>query len=240
MRKHTTLYLMMTLAITLSARASSTREDDIHRVEDSAQIFEEILGAPDKAIPQELLESAECIAVIPAELKFAFFVGGNYGKGLVTCRSAKGWSSPLFITVGGGSLGFQIGGSSTDYILVFRGRRGLQKLLGNKFKIGGDVSAAAGPVGRSAAAGTDIALHAEILTYSRSRGAFAGISLNGAVVQPDDDGNQAMYGPNPTQEDILTGKTSVPPEAAPLVTAMNKGTRRAGAPSPPVVTTKSM
>ena len=235
MRKHATLYLMMTLAISLSARASSNREDDIHRVEDSAQIFEEILGAPDKAIPQDLLGSAECIAVIPAELKFAFFVGGNYGKGLVTCRAAKGWSSPLFITVGGGSLGFQFGGSSTDYILVFRGRRGLQKLLGNKFKIGGDVSAAAGPVGRSAAAGTDIALHAEILTYSRSRGAFAGISLSGAVVQADDSGNQAFYGPTANKENILDGKMAAPPEANVLLVAVSKATRTPVPNSPPPV-----
>jgi lipid-binding SYLF domain-containing protein len=238
MRKQATLCLMMTLAVSLSARASSNREDDIHRVEDSAQIFQEILGAPDKAIPQDLLASAECIAIIPAELRFAFFVGGNYGKGLVTCRATKSWSAPLFITVGGGSLGFQFGGSSTDYILVFRGRRGLQKLLGDKFKIGGDVSAAAGPVGRSAAAGTDIALHAEILTYSRSRGAFAGISLSGAVVQSDDSGNQAFYGSSANKENILDGKVAAPPEANVLMVAVSKATRTPAPNSaPPVAST---
>jgi len=225
MRKQATVYLIMAMAVSLSARASSTREDDIHRIEDSAEIFQEMLAAPDKAVPQELLESAECLAVIPSELKFAFFVGGNYGKGLVTCRSTKGWSAPLFITVGGGSLGFQIGGSSTDYILVFRGRRGLQRLLRDRFKIGGDVSGAAGPVGRSAAAGTDIALHAEILTYSRSRGAFAGVSLSGAVVQADDNGNQALYGSEANKESILEGKVPVPPEANVLMVAVSKATR---------------
>ncbi|HTS69895.1 MAG TPA: lipid-binding SYLF domain-containing protein, partial [Terriglobia bacterium] len=201
MLKRAALCLVITLVVCLSARASSSREDDVRRMQDAAQIFQEILAAPDKAIPQDLLDSAQCIAIIPSELKFAFVVGGNYGKGLVTCRGPKSWTAPLFLAVGGGSLGFQIGGSSTDFILVFRGRRGLQKLLSDKFRIGGDASAAAGPVGRSAAAGTDIALHAEILTYSRSRGAFAGISLNGAVVQPDDTGNEALYGHGVGKED---------------------------------------
>jgi SH3 domain-containing YSC84-like protein 1 len=240
MRKEATLFLMMTLVLSLSARASSNREDDVHRIEDSAQIFQEILGAPDKAIPQDLLESAKCIAIIPAEKKLAFMVGGNYGKGLVTCRGVKSWSPPLFLAVSGGSFGFQIGGSSTDLILVFRGRRGLQTLLSDKFKIGGDVSAAAGPVGRSASAGTDIELHAEILTYSRSRGAFAGISLSGAVVQPDDSGNQALYGPTATRENILDGKVAIPAEAMVLVQAVSKATRTPLPVSPPPVTGKVM
>lgn len=235
MRKQATLYLMMTLAFSVSAGASSNREDDIHRIEDSAQIFQEIMRAPDRAIPQDLLQSARCIAVIPSELKFAFMVGGNYGKGLVTCRGVKSWSPPLFLTIGGGSFGFQIGGSSTDFILVFRGRRGLQKLLSDKFKIGGDASAAAGPVGRSAAAGTDIAMRAEILTYSRSRGVFAGISLSGAVVQPDESGNRALYG-SASRESILNGRVAIPAEAMVLVRAVSRATRTplpAAAPPPP-------
>lgn len=222
MRLSATLYLMLILGLALPARGISTRQDDVHRVEEAAAAFQEIMMTPDKAIPQELLESAQCIAIVPAEIKFAFIVGGNYGKGLVSCRTNRGWSAPLFLAVSGGSVGFQIGGSSTDLILVFRGKRGLEKLLSNKFKIGGDATAAAGPVGRHAAADTDIALHAEILTYSRSRGAFAGISLDGAVVQPDDTGNEAMYGPRPNQENILTGKQAVPPEAAPLIAALDK------------------
>jgi lipid-binding SYLF domain-containing protein len=230
MRRPAALYLMMTMALSLSARASSNREDDIHRIQDSAQIFEEIMGTPDKAIPRDLLESAKCIAIIPGEMKLAFLVGGNYGKGLVTCRTAQSWSGPVFLAVSGGSLGFQIGGSSTDFILVFRGRSGLQKLLSDKFKIGGDASAAAGPVGRSAEAGTDIELHAEILTYSRSRGAFAGISLSGAVVQPDDTGDQALYGPTVVKEDILDGKVPIPAEAMVLVEAVSKATH---SPAPP-------
>lgn len=228
MRKFATMYLLMTLALTLTARASSNRDDDVHRIEDSAQIFEEIMGAPDKSIPQSLLESAKCIAIIPAEKKLAFIVGGNYGKGLVTCRAPKSWSAPVFLTVSGGSFGFQIGGSSTDLILVFRGRRGLNKLLSDKFKIGGDISAAAGPVGRSAAAGTDVTLHAEILTYSRSRGAFAGISLSGAVVQPDDTGNEALYGRPARIQNILDGKVPAPHEAMVLLEAVSKATHTPG------------
>jgi lipid-binding SYLF domain-containing protein len=236
MRKQALLYLMMTLTLSFSARASSNREDDIHRIQDSAQIFEEILGTPDKAIPQDLLESAQCIAIIPAEKKLAFFLGGNYGKGLVTCRAAKSWSAPVFLTVGGGSLGFQIGGSSTDFLLVFRGRRGLQMLLTDKFRLGGDISAAAGPVGRSASAGTDIELHAEILTYSRSRGAFAGISLGGAVVQSDDTGNEALYGKGIGREDILDGKVEIPADAMVLVQAVSKATRTPVPDNPPSTT----
>ncbi len=240
MRRQVTLYLMMSLALSLSARASSNHDDDVRRIEDSAQIFQEIMGSPDKAIPQDLLGSAQCIAIIPAEKKFAFVVGGNYGKGLVTCRAVKSWSPPVFLTVSGGSVGFQIGGSSTDFILVFRGRNGLHKLLNDKFRIGGDLSAAAGPVGRSASAGTDIELRAEILTYSRSRGAFAGISLSGAVVQSDDTGNQALYGHDVNRESILTGKVAIPAEAMVLVQAVSRATRTPVPARVPPVTGKVM
>jgi lipid-binding SYLF domain-containing protein len=239
MRTRISLYLMLSLTLSLAARASSSREDDIHRMQDSAQIFEEIMSTPDRAIPDDLLQSAQCIAIIPSELKFAFFVGGNFGKGLVTCRATKSWSAPLFLTIGGGSLGFQFGGTSTDLILVFRGRRGLQKLLGDKFKIGGDVSAAAGPVGRSAAAGTDIEMHAEILTYSRSRGVFAGISLTGAVVQADDSGNLALYDRNLNKEDVLDGKVGIPQEAMPFVVAVSKATHTPSPEPPPPVTSSN-
>ena len=236
MRKHAALYLMMTLALSLTARASSNREDDVRRIQDSSQIFQEIIGTPDHAIPQDLLNSAECIGIIPAEKRLAFFLGANYGKGLVTCRAVKSWSPPVFLSVSGGSLGFQWGGSSTDIILVFRGRRGLQKLLSDKFRIGADVSAAAGPVGRSAEAGTDIEMHAEILTYSRSRGLFAGISLNGAVVQSDETGDKAFYGQTANREDILDGKVEIPSDAMVLVQAVSKATRTPAPDTPPPTT----
>ncbi len=232
MRKQALLCIVMTLALSWSARAGSNQIEDVHRVEDSAQIFQEIMGTPDRAIPQYLLDSAQCIAIIPSEMKFAFFLGANYGKGLVTCRNPNGWSSPVFLAISGGSLGFQFGGSSTDLILVFRGRRGLDKLLHDKFRIGGDVSAAAGPVGRNAAAATDIMLRAEILTYSRSRGVFAGVSLTGAVVKVDHTGNEAMYGGGYALEDILSGKVPTPSEVRVLVAAVTKATQSSNSNNP--------
>jgi lipid-binding SYLF domain-containing protein len=225
MRRNAVMYLILTFALCYSARAGSSRADDIHRIEESAEVFQEIMGTPDRAIPEDLLRSAQCIAIIPAEKKFAFFVGGNYGKGLVTCRTPQGWSAPVFLSVSGGSFGFQFGGTSMDIIMVFRGRNGLKKLLRDKFKIGGDASAAAGPVGRTAAAGTDVEMRAEILTYSRSRGIFAGISLTGAVVRPDNDGNRAFYSATPDRESILDGKVSAPAEAMVLLEAVSKATR---------------
>jgi SH3 domain-containing YSC84-like protein 1 len=239
MRKQALLYLMLTLALSCSARAGSNRSDDIHRVEESAQIFQEIMNTPDRAIPQYLLDSAQCIAIIPSEMRFAFILGGNYGKGLVTCRGPKSWTAPVFLAISGGSVGFQAGASSTDLILVFRARRGLEKLFHDKFKIGGDVSAAAGPVGRNATAGTDILLHAEILTYSRSRGLFAGVSLTGAVVKVDQSGNQAMYGGDYSTDDILAGKVAVPSEANVLVAAVSRATHTPSSINPsPAATTK--
>jgi lipid-binding SYLF domain-containing protein len=225
MSKSAILWLTLTLTLCLPARADSSREDDIRRIQESAEVFQEIMNTPDKAIPRDLLESAKCIAIIPAEKKFAFFVGGDYGKGVVTCRAGSGWSAPLFLAVGGGSFGFQWGGSSTDVILVFLGQKGLNKLLGDKFELGADATAAAGPVGRHAAAGTDIRMRAEILTYSRSRGVFAGISLNGAVIQPDESGNLAMYGHEANRENILSGKVAVPAQAKVLVETIAKGAR---------------
>jgi len=201
-----------------SAFASSGRSDDIERVRNATDVFHDIMATPDKAIPQELLESAKCIAIIPGEKKAAFVVGGNYGKGIATCRTPEGrWSSPLFIAVGGGSVGFQIGGSSTDIVMVFRNNKGLRSLLSDKFKIGADATAAAGPVGRHAAADTDAKMNAEILTYSRSKGLFAGISLDGAVVQADKSGDHAMYGERITRREILNGSVRVPASAEPLL-----------------------
>lgn len=199
--------------LVLPALADSDRSEDVERIHHATQVFREIMGTPDKGIPQELLESAKCIAIIPGEKKAAFIFGGNYGKGLATCRMSRGWSAPLFLAVGGGSVGFQIGGSSTDVVMLFMNDHALQSLLSDKFKIGADATAAAGPVGRHAAAGTDLKLNAEILTYSRSKGAFAGISLDGAVVQADQTGDQAMYGAKVNRKEILNG-TVVPPKVA--------------------------
>jgi len=193
---------MMTLALSLSARGSSNREDDLHRIEDSAQIFQEIMGTPDKAIPQDLLESAQCIAVIPAEKKLAFVVGGNYGKGSGDLPRPQKLERAGLLDSERREFGFQIGGSSTDIILVFRGRRGLKQLLSDKFKIGGDASAAAGPVGRSAAAGTDIALHAKSSPIRA-----AGAPLPGSVL-PVPSCNPMIPAIKPCTAPTQTGKIS--------------------------------
>ncbi|HEY7790973.1 MAG TPA: lipid-binding SYLF domain-containing protein [Vicinamibacterales bacterium] len=214
--------VMAMVGLAWPARAASNRSDDIERIDNSAQVFQDIMKTPDKAVPQELLETARCIAIIPNEKKAAFGVGGRYGKGLATCRTANGWSAPLFITVGGGSIGWQIGGSSTDIVMLFMNDAALQRLLSDKFRIGGEASAAAGPVGRHAAASTDIKLHAEILTYSRSRGVFAGVSLDGAVIQPDESGNQALYGDPVNREKVLNGSVAVPTPAKALVSEISR------------------
>ncbi|MGO4883875.1 MAG: lipid-binding SYLF domain-containing protein [Bryobacteraceae bacterium] len=172
---------------------------------------------PDKGIPRDLLEKAKCVAIIPGEEKAAFIFGGNYGRGLATCRTPRGWSAPMFLAVGGGSVGFQIGGSFTDVVMLFMNDHALQSLLSDKFKIGGDVTVAAGPVGRNAAAGTDLKLAAEILSYSRSKGVFAGASVDGAVVQADHSGDKALYGSDVTNQEILSGKVAVPMRARSLL-----------------------
>ena len=201
---------MVIPSLILPALASSDRNDDISRMRASARVFREIMRAPDKAIPRELLESAKCIAIIPGEKKAAFIFGASYGKGLATCRTANGWSAPLFLAVGGGSWGLQVGGSSTDIVMIFKSEHGMRSLLSDKFKIGADATAAAGPVGRQTAADTDLKMNAEILTYSRSKGVFAGISLDGAVVRADRTGDQAMYGADVERKQILDGAIAVP------------------------------
>ncbi len=201
--------------------ASSDKNDDVNRLNRAAEVFQQIMATPDKAVPQDLLASAKCIAIIPGEKKFALGVGGTYGKGLVTCRTPRGWSAPLFISVGGGSYGLQIGGQSSDIVMIFRNKSGVDSLLSDKFKIGADATAAAGPVGRHAEAGTDVKLNSEILTYSRSKGAFAGISLDGAVVQPDESGNTAIYGDKygnaVNRKAVLDGQVPAPAAAKPLL-----------------------
>ena len=204
------------LGFVLPALASD-RDDDVGRIQKASQVFQQIMSTPDKGIPSNLLARAKCVAIVPGEEKLAFIFGGNYGKGVATCRTANGWSAPMFVAVGGGSVGFQIGGSFTDVVMLFMNDHALQSLLGDKFKIGGDASAAAGPVGRQADADTDARFNAEILSYSRSKGIFAGVSVDGAVVQADRSGDQAMYGANVTRGEILHGETAVPEAAQGLL-----------------------
>ncbi|MGI8770230.1 MAG: lipid-binding SYLF domain-containing protein, partial [Acidobacteriaceae bacterium] len=177
----------------LSAFAASSKSDLNQRLNEAKQVITDIEQTPDKGIPTEITEQATCIGVIPAVKKAAFVVGGEYGQGVVTCRTGSGWSAPVFIRLAGGSFGFQIGGQSTDLVLVAVNDKGFQDLLKSKFKIGGDASAAAGPVGRNAQAATDWKLNAELLTYSRAKGLFAGIDLTGAVVSQNVDDTTTFY-----------------------------------------------
>jgi lipid-binding SYLF domain-containing protein len=216
------------LALSGAAQAqasTSNKSDDIARLNAAARVFEQVMATPDKAIPEEILQHATCIAIIPGEKKGAFLVGANYGKGVAVCRNTTSspWNAPLFVTIGGGSYGFQIGVQSSDIVMVFGNRSQLDSLLNSKFRIGAEASAAAGPVGRHAAAATDVKLNSQILTYGRSKGAFAGVSISGAVVQPDTSGNKAMYGDAGYNVDrVLTGNgVPVPKDAEPLIRALD-------------------
>jgi SH3 domain-containing YSC84-like protein 1 len=192
------------------------------RVDTSANVLNEIMATPDKAIPDSIMHGAKCIAVVPSLIKVAVGIGGSRGKGVATCRTADGWSAPAPITVTGGSWGLQLGGQATDLVMVVTNDQGMQHLLASKFKLGGDASAAAGPVGRNAAADTDITMRAEVLTYSRSRGLFAGIDLSGAVVAQDKDDTQILFGKMVPFADILSGKTPAPEGSASFLTAVSK------------------
>ena len=184
------------------------------RLRDSTIVFSEIMSTPDRGIPQDLLGKAQCIVIVPGLKKGAFIVGGQYGRGFAECRRPKGtsWTAPAAIRIEGGSVGFQIGGSSSDLVMLVMNQSGLDRLMSDKFTIGADASAAAGPVGRTAAAETDVELHAEILTWSRARGAFAGVSLNGATMRPDDGVNRELYGKKVSNREVLAG--NMPPLAA--------------------------
>ena len=195
------------------------------RLQTASTVLSEIMAAPDKGIPQELLEKAQCIVVIPGLKKGAFIIGGKYGKGFMSCRRAAGvgWSAPASMRVEGGSFGFQLGGAETDAIMLVMNERGATKLMESKFTVGGDASVAAGPVGRSSEANTDAKMQAEILTYSRSRGAFAGIALDGATLRPDGEGNKELYGnKDMSSQQIVMATTKIPDSARPLISQLNK------------------
>jgi lipid-binding SYLF domain-containing protein len=198
------------------------------RLQTSGEVLSEIMTAPDKGIPQELLEKSQCVVVVPGLKKGAFIVGGKFGRGFISCRrsSGSGWSAPAAVRVEGGSFGFQIGGSETDVVMLVMNERGAQKLLSSKFTLGADASVAAGPVGRTSSADTDAKLHAEILTYSRARGVFAGLSLDGATLRPDQDANAELYGNrSPSNREIVMGNTQAPTAASGLLAELNKYSR---------------
>jgi|ERR1700677_1184502 lipid-binding SYLF domain-containing protein len=205
------------------------------RIDKSAQVLTEIMSTPDKAIPDKVMKDAKCIAVIPSMVKIAVGFGGSHGKGVATCRAASGnWSSPAPITMTGGSWGLQLGGQAVDVVMVVTNDEGMQHLLSSKFKLGADASAAAGPVGRDAAADTDWKMKAEVLTYSRARGIFAGIDLNGASVTQDKDETRILYGKFVPFNEILEGKVPTPESATPFLAAVQKysGQSQQGAAQP--------
>src|ERR1700730_1139597 len=193
------------------------------RLSNATETFRELMKTPDKGIPQELLEKAKCIIIVPGLKKGAFGVGGKYGRGFASCRTAgDGWSSPGSMAIEGGSFGLQLGGSSTDVVMLVMNQSGMNRLLGDKFTLGGEASAAAGPVGRETSANTDVLLRAEILSWSRSRGLFAGLSLEGATLRPDSSENRKLYGRDITNKEILETGVTTPRGAQPLVAILNR------------------
>lgn len=218
--KRTLAVIFSLIALLGSMALASAKEDSIERLQKSGDVLKQIMEAPDQGIPEEVLDSAKCIVVVPHLIKAGFIVGGKHGRGVASCRTATGWSAPAFISVGGGSWGLQIGAEGVDLVMLVMNDHGLQHLLSSKFQLSGEGSAAAGPVGRHASAGTDWKMNAELLTYSRSKGAFAGLTLEGAVVEQDEDSTVAIYGRDVGFRRVLTGQVTPPPDAAPFMSAL--------------------
>jgi lipid-binding SYLF domain-containing protein len=214
------MLLLAMLSLVSLCWAGSAREDATERLDNASHVLREIMDAPDNGIPEEVLEHGKCVAVVPHMVKGGFIVGGKGGKGVATCRTANGWSAPAFITISGGSWGLQIGLEAVDLVMIIQNEKGMQKLLSSNFQIGADASAAAGPVGRHASAGTDWKLDTEILTYSRAKGAFAGITLEGASIRQDNDSRRAIYGRKVTTRSLLLGKVAAPSTAQPFLAAI--------------------
>jgi lipid-binding SYLF domain-containing protein len=215
--KKTLAAICLSFMLPSSALAGSTRESLQDRVDSAKRVLDQILAADDRSIPMDILEKATCVGVVPGMIKGAFVWGAQYGQGVVTCRTGHGWSAPVFIRMEGGSFGFQIGGQSTDLVLIAVNERGFQDLLKNKFKIGGDASASAGPVGRHTEASTDWKMGAELLTYSRSKGLFAGIDLDGTSVSQNKGDTEIYYGQPQEFQSVLKGDVAVPPGAVEFV-----------------------
>jgi SH3 domain-containing YSC84-like protein 1 len=194
--------------------------DTTDRLEKAAKVLHEIMAAPDSGIPEEVLDHAKCIAVVPHMVKGGFIVGAEQGRGVATCRTAHGWSAPAFFVITGGSWGLQIGIEGIDLVMVIQNDKGMQQLLSSKFQLGGNASAAAGPVGRHASAKTDWKLDAEVLTYSRAKGVFAGLDLSGAAIRQDNDAMKAVYGPDVNQRAVLDGDVKATPAATPFLAAV--------------------
>ncbi len=225
---------LLVLALVLSFSTVAFTADDnapkaVRRVEAAGTVLDEIQGAPDQGIPEEVLGSAECVAVVPSLLKAGFVVGGRFGRGVASCRTPKGWSAPAFFTVGGGSFGLQIGGEAVDLVMLIMNKDGMKNLLSSNFKLGADASAAAGPVGRHASANTAWKMRAQILTYSRARGAFAGLELAGAVIKEDKDSTRDFYGRMVPFKTSLEGNVEAPQTAYPFLNSLAKWAKSAEA-----------
>jgi lipid-binding SYLF domain-containing protein len=224
--------LIAVLLVTFSGAATAAGQSkESERLAKSAEVLNEVMGTPEKGIPQDLLNKAVCVGVIPSEKKLALGIGGSYGAGAIVCRRGGNgpWGGPSMFQVGGANIGFQLGGQATDFVLLVMNSNGAQKLLQSKTKLGADASVAGGPVGRTSEAATDLQLHTEILTYSRSRGLFAGLSLEGQIVKQDHDGNARIYGHKVDPKDILfNGTVEVPAAARPLVAALTKYSPQGG------------
>jgi len=229
MKKSACLTLVvLLLSSVLPAAADQPKESKAtDRVQAAADVLNEIQSAPDSGIPQEILGKSECVAVVPSMLKGGFVVGVKYGRGLASCRTAKGWSAPAFFTVEGGSFGFQIGGQAVDLVMLIMNKDGMQHLLSSQFALGADASVAAGPVGRHAEGNTDWKMRAQVLTYSRARGVFAGATLNGAVVKQDKDSTREFYGHMVTSKASLTGEVDPPAAANPFLSTLAKWAQEA-------------
>jgi Uncharacterized conserved protein len=205
------------------ARDKDKEDSDIDkRVDNAGKVLGEIMGTPDKAIPDKIMREAKCIAVVPSMVKVAVGFGGSHGKGVATCRTEHGWSAPAPLTITGGSWGLQLGGQAIDLVMIVMNDQGMQHLLSSHFKLGADASAAAGPVGRDAAAGTDVKMRAEVLTYSRARGLFAGIDLSGSAISQDKDETRLLFGKMVSFEDILRGRVAPPAASEPFLSVVRK------------------
>ena len=220
--------VMLLLLAGMCWSADEKDQSDIaKRIDASANVLNEIMATPDKAIPDKVMDDAKCVAVIPSMIKIAVGFGGNHGKGVATCRTDRGWSAPAPITITGGSWGLQLGGQAVDLVMIVTNDQGMQHLLSSKFKLGAEASAAAGPVGRDAGADTDWKMKAEVLTYSRARGIFAGVDLSGAAITQDKDETRLLYGSPESFADILNGKVQATSDSEPFLAAVRKYSRQA-------------
>ena len=227
MKKFVTLVAVLSLGVASAAWAETDRQSTMDRLDHAGRVLHEVMAAPDSGIPQEVLEHAKCIAVVPHMIKGGFIFGAEGGRGVASCRTANGWSAPAFFAITGGSWGLQIGVEGVDLVMIIQNEQGMRQLMSSGFQLGGDASAAAGPVGRHASANTDWKLDAEVLTYSRARGAFAGLTLTGASIRRDDDSTNAIYGRHVSTRSLLEGRVAVPASANAFLDAVREAQAQA-------------